>query len=78
MSGAELLYGKSYEQFVRETIEVQIDRRYKRIAELESSGGDHGALIDCIRCSVDTLIELQHELGLCGCPPEAYEGASHE
>jgi hypothetical protein len=63
------------ETFVRTTIQAQITRRRKTIAELEA---DHTAIalhserIARLEHAICTLIEVQHVLRLCDCPDEAY------
>jgi hypothetical protein len=70
------------EQQVREAIDALIARKEQRIRHLESiTKGELQSekrmltehTITCIQHGVDTLIELQHILRICGCPDEAYK-----
>ena len=56
------------EQQVREAI----DARMASLEHLMEHEQD-GVAIAMIGFAVDTLIALEHDLRLCGCPPEAYE-----
>ena len=63
------------EQQVREAIDA-------RLASLEHllQHEQDGVSVAMIGFAVDTLIQLEHDLRLCGCPPEVYEKVevSHE
>ncbi len=71
-------------QQVRDTIHTQIERREKRISALEAEN-KHELLVSKrmlnevtimnLSHAIDTLIELEHILRLCGCPDEAYVNA---
>ena len=67
---------------IRQTIRSLIDRKEKRIGEIHKSTQTelrayHRMLnehtIECIQHGIDSLIELEHNLKLCGCPEEAYQ-----
>ena len=70
------------EQFVRDTIDALIARKERRIdqvhAEIRAGIADpkqalrRETLVAKLEHGVLTLIELQHNLRLCGCPDEAY------
>ncbi len=69
-------------EHVRATIRSQIERRENRItalrqenrSELLASKRLHNEVtITNIQHGIDTLIELEHILRLCGCPEEAYQ-----
>jgi hypothetical protein len=67
---------------VRTAIHALIERKEQRIKELREGNktelraytrmlAEH--TIECIEHAIATLIELEHNLKLCGCPPEAYQ-----
>ena len=67
---------------IRQTIHVLIERKEARIKELREGNktelraytrmlAEH--TIECLEHSIATLIELEHNLKLCGCPNEAYQ-----
>jgi len=53
---------------VREVIDALIERATTRMTQVQDD-----ELVAQLGFAIDTLIELEHNLGLCGCPPEAYE-----
>jgi UDP-N-acetylmuramyl pentapeptide synthase len=64
---------------VKDAIHALIERKEARIAELkEFNTTEPRALnralddiaIECLEHGIATLIELEHTLRLCGCPPE--------
>jgi aryl carrier-like protein len=69
------------EQQVRAVMDTMIEHRENRIKELRSEvmgkkvweQTEQQATINLIQHGLDTLIELQHRLRLCGCPDEAYQ-----
>jgi hypothetical protein len=72
------------DQQVREAIRALIARKEKRIEQLHTENKDvrkdeqpvryraYKEDVRCIEHSIDTLIELEHNLRLCDCPDEAY------
>src|SRR5437879_5985901 len=73
------------DQQVRKAIRTLIARKEKRIEQLHAENKDvqkdekpvryrvYKEDVRCIDHSIMTLIELEHNLRLCGCPDEAYE-----
>ena len=73
------------EQQVREAIDALIARKEQRIKQLEAENKGvqestrpvqfrvYKEDIARLEHGIDTLIELQHNLRLCGCPDEAYK-----
>lgn len=75
------------EQQIRDAINVLIERKDKRITELRAQTKDelrasarlqNEVTISNLEHAVATLIELEHNLRLCGCPDEAYQGKAEE
>lgn len=66
---------------VRTTIRSLIERKERRITGLQRENRDelsadkrlhNDITITNMQHSIDTLLELEHVLRLCGCPEEAY------
>jgi hypothetical protein len=58
---------------VRAAIDALIERMDRRLIHEQDE-----VTIAGLGFAIDTLIELEHNLRLCGCPPEAYEKQSKE
>lgn len=70
------------EDTVRYAIHDLIHRKERRIREIEEANKTelralsrihNDVTIAAIEHSISTLIQLEHNLKLCGCPPEAYQ-----
>ena len=55
-------------------VKAAIDARIASLEHLMSQEQDGGAAI-MLGFAIDTLIQLEHDLRLCDCPPEVYEKA---
>jgi hypothetical protein len=58
---------------VKQEIHKLIERKEERLKQIEKEIAALHEKQELIRHAIDTLIELEHNLQLCDCPPEAYK-----
>jgi hypothetical protein len=61
--------------FNEQRVKRAIDSHVTKLEELMSQEKDDIAIAG-YGFAIDTLIQLEHDLRLCDCPPEAYEAKS--